>query len=74
MYNRPLTLSDIADDATGDRIRSNPDSLFSALLTDDGTRIPDCQKSLLQEYLQRTARRVRPQETAQDPNAVGTQR
>jgi hypothetical protein len=35
-------LSDIADDATGDRIHSDPNSLFNAFLTDDGTGVLDC--------------------------------
>jgi hypothetical protein len=49
--SNPLTLSDIADDTTGDRIRSNPDPPFSASLTGDGTRVLDCLGLLLQEYL-----------------------
>ena len=46
VYNRPLTLSDIADHATGDRIYGDPNSLFNAFLTDGGTRVLDCQKLL----------------------------
>ena len=60
VYNRPLTLSDIADHATGDRIYGDPNSLFNAFLTDGGTRVLDCQKLLRQEDLQRTTRRVCP--------------
>jgi hypothetical protein len=71
VYRRPLTFSDIADDAAGDGIRSDPDSLFDALFTDCTTGVLDCQELLWQEDLQRTARRVSPQETARDPNAVG---
>jgi hypothetical protein len=59
-YNNPLTLSDIANDTTGDRVHSDPNSLFSSFLTVDGTRVLDCLELLLQEYLQRTARSVRP--------------
>ena len=51
MYNHPLTLSDIADYTTGDRIHSDPDSLFSAFLTIDGTKVLDCRGLLLQKYL-----------------------
>jgi hypothetical protein len=60
MYDHSLTLSDIADDATGDRIHRSPDSLFNAFLTGDSTRDLDRQGLLLQEYLQRTARGVCP--------------
>ena len=59
-YDRPLTLSDIADQATGDRIHGDPNSLFNTFLTDDGTRVLDCQKLLWQKDLQRTTRRVCP--------------
>jgi hypothetical protein len=63
VYNHPLTLSDVADDATGDRIHSDPNSLFVAFLTIDGTRVLD-RGLLLQKYLKRTARSVCPEEAA----------
>ena len=60
MISHPLTLSDITDDATRDRIHIDPDSLFDAVLKGDGTGVLDCWESPLQEYLQRIARRVCP--------------
>ena len=60
VYDCPLTLSDITDHATGDRIHGDPNSLFNAFLADDGTRVLDCQKLLRQEDLQRTTRGVCP--------------
>jgi hypothetical protein len=58
--NCPLTLSDIADNATWNWIRGDPYAFFNAFLTDNGTRVLDCEELLRQEYLQRTARRVCP--------------
>jgi hypothetical protein len=51
VYRRPLTFSDIADDAAGDGIRSDPASLFDALFTDGIAGVLDCQELLWQEDL-----------------------
>src|SRR6266702_3959345 len=56
----PRTLSDVADNATRDRIHCDPGALFDAFLSEYSTRILHCQELLWQKYLQRTTRRVRP--------------